>query len=237
MLRMSNLDLRPKMLLFHLVTGMIPLLMIGVFGSRVATHSLMAQSFSQLTTVQSIRKAQVESEFAEHFHNITVLGQSHRVRSLLADLSVSMAETRALATFRTDTAYYSRLVQGYRDAFRKILEGYGYHDMMLIAPATGHVVFSVQQEADLGTSLKHGPYRDSGLARAWERVMATGDTVLVDFESFAPSNGQQSAFLGEPVRDEDGTLVGVLVLQLSPAFITKITDSRMGMGRSGNPTS
>ena len=60
-------------------------------------------------------------------------------------------------------------------------------------------MYSVGKEADLGSNLGHGPYKNSGLAKLWEKVAKTQDFAMVDFEPYAPSDGEPAAFVGYPL--------------------------------------
>ena len=116
--------------------------------------------------------------------------------------------------------------------FREYLKAYGYYDIFLICKAHGHVMYTAARESDLGSNLKVGSYRDSGLAKLWSKVLKEKRTSMVDFSLYGPSK-EAAAFIGAPVLDEDGKIVAVVALQISIKQINAIVQERTGMGKSG----
>ena len=94
-----------------------------------------------------------------------------------------------------------------------------YYDVFLI-DTDGNVVFSVTKEADFGTNLRTGPWKDSGLARMFDRVIAQprpGTVVFEDFSTYGPSGDVPAAFIGKHVLGRDGSILGVVAIQLPTA--------------------
>jgi anti-anti-sigma regulatory factor/HAMP domain-containing protein len=128
----------------------------------------------------------------------------------------------------------------YHPYFRTVLERHGFYDVFLIEPDEGRVVYSVFKEVDFGTSLVHGPYRDSGLARAFKRAASSKSPAFVtpeDFAPYPPSYLAPAAFLATPVLDGE-ELLGVIAVQLSIDRINRVMTNHgrwraAGMGDSG----
>ncbi len=118
--------------------------------------------------------------------------------------------------------------------FASIIDGFikatGYYDFFVI-DMNGIVVHSQAQEADYKTNLLNGPYKDSGLARAFDKA-SRGETVLTDFSPYAPSNGEPAAFLAAPILYA-GQQRGVVALQISMEKLQDIMDERTGLGKTG----
>ena len=74
-------------------------------------------------------------------------------------------------------------------------------------------MYTAAKEADLGENLSYGKYKNSGLAKLWEKVLKNRGKAFVDFEPYAPSNNEPCAFVGAPVK-KDGEVIGVVALQL-----------------------
>ncbi|WP_300670690.1 response regulator [Desulfoluna sp.] len=235
MFRFSDMRIRFKLVLLFIITGSIPLLIAGYFGGRLVTTTLMDNSFDQLSTVQTLRKDQVEQYFEDRYKGIQFLSGSKRVKELLAILKTQRTLSRKGQELGLDTrsAAYWRQV----DPYGKMLEAYaqdaGYHDILVVDAAQGEVLFSVAGEDDLGTNLQFGAYKESGLAEVWRGVVASGKTAVSDFFPFAPSRGLEALFIGEPIFDDEAAVKGVLIFQFSPEQVTHIVDARLGMGASG----
>ena len=140
-----------------------------------------------------------------------------------------------------DGSQYARVHTKYHASLRRFARQFGYYDFFLIDKETGRVVYSVAKEPDFATSLLRGPYRNTGLARAFtscRSAVETDVTCLTDFEPYEPSLGAPAAFLASPVMDA-GTQVGVLAFQLSIRELDRVASGNKawgkdGLGRSGD---
>ena len=235
MIRLSDFRIRPKLILLFLLTGIIPLLVVGLLSSKVATDALLKKSFEELNAIQNIRKGQIEDFFDSLIANSKVLAESNRIHELVSLLEnhekrTSTDQTRLL---NINSQEYQQLISPYIDALKSYTATYNYYDLFIIDANHGHVLLTVGGEDDLGSNLTHGNYRDSGLAKAWRTVVETGNTALIDFAPYQPSGGIQAMFIAQPIRDQQQTIIGVLAMQISPELVTKIVDSRQGMGSTG----
>jgi class 3 adenylate cyclase len=112
---------------------------------------------------------------------------------------------------------YNKLHALYHPLMRTAASTLGFADFLLVDQRTGRIIYSVEKEAEFGTSLRAGPYRSSNLAAAAARCGQAPDTsatCLEDFADYMPANGAPQAFMAAPVIDH-GVVLGVLVAQLS----------------------
>lgn len=236
MIRFSDIRIRPKLTFFFIMTGIVPLAIVGGIGTYLSTQSLLEKSLEQLRVVQNLRKSQVESAFAERLKDLQTLATNQRIQSLTTEL-VSYRQKygiQANASFYIDSEEYRAILKKQLDYCRAFIESYGFYDLSIIAADTGHLMFSTAGENDLGANLATAAYKDNGKAEAWRRASKSGGTtVIVDFAPYGPSKGMESAFIAQPITGFDGQPLGIAVLQIPPSFINKIMDSRKGMGQTG----
>lgn len=121
---------------------------------------------------------------------------------------------------------------------RNYLETFGFYDIFLVS-MSGDVVYTVFKELDFATSLIDGPYKNTGLARAFQQAKNApkGQVSLIDFETYLPSYGSPAAFLSIPVIQEKSQ-IGVLIIQVPVENITTIMSNHgkwkeSGMGKTG----
>ncbi len=117
------------------------------------------------------------------------------------------------------------------DFYSAYIEKYGYYDLFLINP-DGYCFYSVTREADFQTNLRTGKYKDSGLGKLTESVMATKEFGFRDFEPYAPSAGAPASFIAQPVIN-NGEVSVIVALQLPMQGINDIMGIRSGMGETG----
>ncbi len=124
--------------------------------------------------------------------------------------------------------------------FSAYLEEFGYYDIFLVEPENGHVIYSVFKELDFATSLIDGPYRNSGLAKAFLSAVESDEansTHMIDFAPYYPSYEGAAAFISSPIFD-GGKRIGVLIFQMPIDRINQIMTyegrwSSVGLGESG----
>lgn len=139
-----------------------------------------------------------------------------------------------------DETKYARWHKFFHPTFRKLLQGYGYSDAYLVDGKTDNIVYSVHKEIDFATSLKAGPFADSGLGDAYRKVMAidSNDKVAAsDFSPYLPSYEAPVAFIGAPIFYK-GEKIGAIIFQVpSKRLEAVMTSNRQwkesGMGESG----
>jgi len=139
-----------------------------------------------------------------------------------------------------DGSEYSRWHEHYHPGFRSLLDHFGYYDLFFVDIDTGDIVYTVFKEADYGTNLLRGPYRNSGLAEVVREVMddpVRQSVQIVDYRPYAPSYNAPAAFTAVPIYNGDHP-VGILVLQIPVDEIDAVMTSEgnwqdEGMGASG----
>jgi len=229
------LKIKPKMVFFFILTGLIPLIFVGLLGTNLAQKALMEKSFEQMNAIQSIRSDQVSASFRERLTDLRLLTHNKDLQDMLRDINRYHTES-GVSTMRsldTDSSEYRSIYNRYNSFFEDFINSYHYRDFYLLCAEHGHIMYSVENGRDAGSNLEYGPYRNSGLALLWQTVVETGDSAIVDFMPYDPDDGEQAAFLGVPLYDEEENLEGIAALQLGTEFISSILNSRKGMGNTG----
>lgn len=135
---------------------------------------------------------------------------------------------------------YNKLHATYHPLMRTAASTLNFADFLLIDHRSSRIIYSVEKDAEFGTSLRAGPYRTSNLATAAARCGQAPDpsaTCLEDFADYLPSNGKPEAFMAAPVIDQ-GVVIGVLAAELSiDELDTIVTSNRRwrheGLGATG----
>ncbi len=106
---------------------------------------------------------------------------------------------------------------------RDIVTRFDYRDALLI-DMQGNVVYSVMKGPDLGTNILTGPYRESKLRDAYQKVLRSNDVDFVwitDFQPYQPQLDAPTAWVVSPVG-MNGKIEGVMALPLPIAKINRI---------------
>jgi HAMP domain-containing protein len=139
-----------------------------------------------------------------------------------------------------DGSDYSRIHAHYHPVMRSFLEKFGYYDIFLIDPETGHMLYSVFKEVDFATSLLTDLYHTTNFGTVVkEAIQSTepGFVRLIDFEPYDPSYNAPASFIACPVYDKEEK-VGILVFQMPINKINQVLTGdnhwrEDGLGDSG----
>jgi len=135
---------------------------------------------------------------------------------------------------------YHEVHESYHPTIHHYQQQFGYYDIFLVEPKTGNIVYSVFKELDFATSLKTGPYANTGIGEAFNKALSAteqGQTFLTDFKPYLPSYNGAASFISSPIFDQ-GTLVGVVIFQMPVERINAVLThgqhwEQVGLGKSG----
>lgn len=222
---LGRLSIANKLIVLLALASVLPLIGTGWLSYTSARAALEEGTFNQLIAIREIKKTQISEYFGERLGDVEVLAASPATVQALADY------TQAYAAGGLGSTAYKSADLRHRSYLTMYNDEYGYYDLFLI-DAAGDVIFSVAEEADLGTNLVSGAYASSNLAQAFREAIR-GQTVLVDFAPYAPSGNEPAGFVATPIPRTDGTPAGVLAFQLSTEQISNIMGEATGMGETG----
>lgn len=224
--------LKGKLVFWFLVLTLIPLLAVSIISYRNSSNSLKKEAFAKLAAVAEIKTTQIELYFTERFGGLDVLSREASIISGLQELEDAFsASGKGLAAF-VRSPEYEAINQKIDPWLRKYKETYGYFDLFLIG-YDGDILYSVEHKSDFGTNLITGRYSNTNLGKLMKQVFRKEKAGIADFEPYAPSNDEPTAFISQVVYDHEGKRHGVLALQLSIEQIDAIMLQRAGMGETG----
>ena len=231
----DNIRMKPKLLFLFIMTGIAPLAIVALIGSYSASTALLDQAFGQLRTIQAIKRDKLQSALDERVGNLKLLANSKDAQKFLEDLALFQGEQNLTGhqSYPVDRPEYHKIHDRYDAQLQRFMQANGFQNLYVLNRQQGHVMYAARPEQDLGTSLATGQFHSSAMGRIWSRTIKTEDIVFEDFAPYEPSSGQQSAFIGYPLRDTTGAVAGVIAVRLSAEFINQIMPSRQGLGESG----
>ncbi|MCP4545149.1 MAG: hypothetical protein GY835_01635, partial [bacterium] len=197
--------------------------------------TLRQEAFSKLEALRDIKKIQVETYLGRSFLDVETYARSQEVATLytkLRDYHIEM-DTKSDEAYDVTTDSYKDIWADYGSPVHKFYEESGVYDIFLVCAKHGHVMYSCSKESDIGANLNHGPLKDSGLANVWRKIKAANGNAVADFSPYAPSGGDPACFMGAPIRDDDGSMSGMIIIQLPLDQINQIMTNRSGLGETG----
>ncbi|WP_323778941.1 methyl-accepting chemotaxis protein [Leisingera sp.] len=143
-----------------------------------------------------------------------------------------LGQKHLLTRGKGDSPYHMHH-ESFHPAYKTLIESKGYYDAFLINLA-GDIVYSVFKESDFGTNMMTGPYKGSGLAKAYRSALegSRGEVFFADMDPYAPSAGAAAAFAAAPVVNDANLTVGVLAVQIPVDLMGAIVNNDQGMGQT-----
>ncbi len=271
----NNMKIKMKLIIFFLITGLIPLLIVVGLGINKTSKVIENQIFNQFNSVMEIKKTQIEDYFEEiksdskillqtvsvieseaesklkaiqqlklnliddYFQklidNVTVISKNDDMRNLYKELRQyhDDMEFTSEGSYDIKTERMKEILTRFRKNLEKYRKTYGFEDLYMVCAAHGHVMFSLDNQSDLGTNLSQGPYKNEGIAHVWRDTVEGKKSFIEDFRPYKPSGGKMNAFVSAPLFNEENELIAVLIIKINKNNINKITSNRTGMGKSG----
>jgi methyl-accepting chemotaxis protein len=226
-------SLQVRLMLIFLVVTLIPMATIGFLSYADAQAILQDQAFQKLEAVRDNKKEQILDNFTQRIGQAEFAAGSVETAQAMILIQPYHEATPADGSLNVSTPSYLTIYNQIDPLYRPFLEAMRFRDLLLICGTHGHVLYTTAKESDLGTNLVTGPYKDSGLARLWQKVRSTGKAAMEDLAQYAPS-GEPAFFVGAPVLNKTtGAVTGVVVLQLDNDRLDALISQKAGMGSSG----
>ncbi|MGL1932311.1 MAG: response regulator [Desulfotalea sp.] len=229
-MKFDNIRIRFKLQLLFLLTGIVPLVVVGVLFSNWVEKSLIEEASNKLISIQSIRKGQIENYFHKSLADIQYLASSPDVVKSLGDFADHKQEKGAgTQDSLRNTTISSQVVI----SLNNYLALYDYQDIYLVDAAHGHIFFNINSPESLGINLSDSQYRKTALSETWKKALDTGKAVISDFEPYAHSNNEEVVFIAQPVFDQHDHKIGVVIIRFNSTVVSTIVESTVGMGETG----
>ena len=132
---LKKLKLTPKLIGLFLLTGIIPLLIVGVLGLAIAKGAIQKKTENQLNSIRTIKRNQILDMFEQTAAAIETFEEGRDVVLLYDQLKAyhDRMGTKADGNYNITTSEYKYLWNQYGNYFQKALDGYGYSDILLIS--------------------------------------------------------------------------------------------------------
>ncbi|RKT45769.1 bifunctional diguanylate cyclase/phosphodiesterase [Thiocapsa rosea] len=219
---------RPRRLGLRLAVGfliiaLLPLAGLAWFYLHTFERALTATVLQNMTSIADKKADQIDDYINERLADARSFASQAQVREALSALVAADRRANRAAIPNPSTIERTELA--------KLGERADYHDVLLI-DEEGDVVFSLRGEADLGTNLVHGPFRDTELAAGFRQAMTFMHIDLTRFAPYRPSGNAVAAFVVAPILQGQHP-IGALALQVNLDTLMPVVSDRTGLGTTG----
>jgi signal transduction histidine kinase len=246
--------LKTKLQISFLFLVLLAITITGWQAFVSARSALETITFDKLTSIRETKGRQIEAYFQQIRNQAVTLSEDQ----MMIDASVNFIGAfkrigrekfsgEVLATLKSSTDTKNQAVSAYCRTHRRIdpilqnyLRRFGYDDILIVDPASGVIVYSVQKKKDFGKSLLEIPFNNTNIATVFEKARAASGADYVKFVDFAPYRSSKfipASFVASPIFDGN-MMVGVLIFQISINLINKVMTSdnnwkAEGLGETG----
>ncbi|MFA6137177.1 MAG: methyl-accepting chemotaxis protein [Sulfurimonas sp.] len=231
----ARMTIKKQLVIALLVVGVSPFLIMGITSYIKSSNALNTEAISKMEMARDLKKDQLTGYFAMLKNSMENMAENRQIHILYDELvrlhkehHVGANEPFAIINEPETKSVYAKF-DGY---FGEYMKKNNLSDVYLICSKHGHVMYSVAKGSDLGQNLVSGELRSSKLYEAWEAAIQDKEAHMTDMAPYAPSNGNPNMFMAIPII-EDGVVNGVIAVKINPNSISKIMQTRIGMGETG----
>lgn len=219
------------LVLWFLLLSLLPMSLVSLIGYQSTNTSLRESAANSLEQSSNQSISFIQSWFEYRLLDLDSQAKSQRNVQLLSLLIDGFNESQQKLTDYVKTDDWVLRARGLQRDLVNLTRQYGYiHDLFLI-DTKGNIIYSVGQEADLGTNLFTGIYADTLFAKSIKKTSQTGQVTFSDLERYAPSPHLVSGFISAPLVGEAGNQVGIISIQIRA---DKFIDSLKKNAKSGS---
>lgn len=213
-----------RLLVALLLVALVPLAGLQQSLTGLFAGALRTKITGNLAAIADHKAEQIDTIIIRQVDNAGLLSELPGTRHAMHEVS------RAFHESGPSSPRYRHSRQSYLHGIDRAFELQGFYDLFLITPQ-GDVILTYRQEADLGTNLFRGTYRNSQLAKVVKQALMVLETGVSDFEWYAPSNAH-AAFVATPVMN-GSQMIGVLAVQITDEIIHDVVNDYSGLGQTG----
>ncbi|MCK5100030.1 MAG: cache domain-containing protein, partial [Desulfobacteraceae bacterium] len=216
-----------------LLFSLLPLSVVGLLSYKRGQASLFEKEVKSLQAAVNLRTFYLSFYFEERFNDLILHADFSENIVLLQTLKAAFVKSNLPLEQFIKTYKYINIVTEHGGDIQEFQELAGdYHDILLIDPQ-GNILHSVAEEANMGTNIFTGPYRGTELANVSRRTMDLGQTLCSDLSIHESSGNLESIFATQMMVDEDGDMIGLMVMQITMDHINRIMTDTSGLGETG----
>jgi len=259
---MSTWRLQSKLLVYFLVVGISPFLIIGILANMEMKGALSAQAYGQLEGLREIKKLQIEKFFNERRGDMGVIMETvgtlrreaiakmeavrqikaHEIKAHLDNKLAELEDVKRNLRFTEgiremeDVFRYGISSQQYKEAYNRRFTGFqSFHKSFRF-----NDILLIDNSGNVVFTVNKDADMGENLLTGklkdsgLARAFREGRNkpVFIDYSWYDVVNNAAS-FLATPLYDSSGSVLGVAAFQISLEEINTIMGQRDGMGKTG----
>ncbi|MDH3346731.1 MAG: diguanylate cyclase [Desulfobulbaceae bacterium] len=210
--------------IWFLVIALLPLSVIATISRNNNRNQIIVESTNHLRDIIHEKIERIELYVDDGKQSVRTMARVPVLVNALQEASLHFAE------HGIESSCLQELAGAVQPFLEDVQRRYGYYDIFLINKS-GDIVYTLAHEKDLGTNLRQGPYRESGLAWVFDKAITLLDSEISQFTYYPPSE-KSAAFIAAPVLG-DNRVLGAVAIQLNDDRLFYMFTDYVGLGKSG----
>ena len=218
-----------RLLFWFLVIALIPCAILTAITARIATRALENSVRNNLLQIAAAKAGELEAYAIERVRDGMATSRGPTVVRAVRELSAAAGTGQE----PVDPERVEKMLaagEEFDEYLGYVANSFGYSEVLLF-DATGRVLFSLDRQLPVGSSLLTGGLASSEIAAGFDRSRMLLQSELSGFQVYGGGR-RPLAFVTSPVFDE-GRVIGVLALGLGPERIWQVLSDLSGLGRTG----
>ena len=216
-----------------LLFSLLPLSVVGLLSYKRGQTIRFEKQTQSLQAAASLRNYYLTFYFEERVNDLILHADLSENIVLLQKLIEASGESvLSLEQFIKTYNYLNIVTEHGSDLleFQELADD--YYDILII-DLQGNILHSVAAEADLGTNIFTGSHQSRELTNVCRRTFDSNQIQCSDFSNYEFSDKLESLFISQVMVDEDGEVIGIMVMQITMAHIDSIMTNVGDLGETG----
>jgi len=207
-------SLSRNLVFWFLLISLVPLSIVSWIGYQQSSESLTNAAAEKLEQSAILATRFVNNWFKYRFMDLKNQSEALDNAKLLERLTLEFEKSKKPLSHFVKSYEWAATVDDTQNDLMTLSRDYDYiYDLFLI-DIKGNILFSIAKEADLGTNLFQGPYKNTRFSLTVQSTLESGKSLFSDLEYYSPSNNIIAGFLTAPVLDASGKKLGAFAIQI-----------------------
>ena len=210
-----------QLLLILVVTGLVPLLLFGVWQQQKLEQTIVAERTHSLKLLAHEKHTLMKVKLSSNFNYVQQIAMAPIVSLVLN------SSTNGLAAERVEPQLLEPLI-----SLSKSFIQLHNQERFLLVNLDGKVVFSLDDGFELGEDLSSPPWRTTPMGDVYQKVKREKIAVTSGYQWYE-AQAALVAFIAAPVKDVDGVCFGYAITQMNKSWLETLSAAREGLGETG----
>ncbi|NDC63091.1 MAG: HAMP domain-containing protein, partial [Planctomycetia bacterium] len=218
-----------RLLFWFLVIALIPCAILTATTARIATRALENSVRNNLVQIAAAKAGELEAYAIERVRDGMATARGPTVVRAVQELTSTLGKDGGAAN-PDRVSKLTAAGRQFEDFLGYVASSFGYTEVLLL-DAAGTVLFSLDKQVPVGSSVEAAGGTTSELALGCDRSRTLLQSELSGFQAYGSAR-RPLAFVTSPVFAE-GRVIGVLALGLGPERVWQVLSDLTGLGRTG----